>query len=306
MNYTNDLFFSEIPDKLHPYLKVDVINGTNYYRKFIENKSGGTIEGNNFYKYDFDIQNNTPLRSSKLRHPLPVGVGEIFLGKKDLCTFVLIENNIAQIQTFNYYKTCPINNFLENGTGTRHMFLWCIICILKYFPKIKKIELGDNSKINCDGQIKYLAKYYFLKYGKQFYEYYFSFKPIFYSEKYKQLYYENLQKRKITEISIKYIKKLYKKFIQLHNNNTPNKEMIKYFTNMFEENKKMNVIKFFKKIPKKIQHKFCNFFFFITDEIFEKYFNKYIGQTYLLNISQNPKKIIKNIRIHINTIIYPK
>jgi len=279
MNFTNDLFFSEIPDKLHPYLKADVVNGTNYYRKFIENKSGGTIEGNNFHKYDFDIQKN-----------------KIFLGKKDLCTFILIENNIAQIQTFNYYKTCPINNFLENGTGTRHMFLWCIICILKYFPNIKKIELGDNSKINCDGQIKYLAKYYFLKYGKQFYEYYFAFKPIFYSEKYKQLYYENLQKRKITEISIKYIKKLYKKYIELHNNNTPNKEMLKYFTNMFEENNKINVIKFFKKIPKNILHKFCNFFFFITDEIFEKYFNKYIGQTYQLNISQNPKKIIKNIK----------
>lgn len=289
MNYTNDLFSSEIPDKLHPYLKVDSINGTNYYHKFIQNISGGTIEGNNFHKYNFDIQKN-----------------KIFLGKKDLCTFVLIENNIAQIQTFNYYKTCPVNNFLENGTGTRHMFLWIIICILKYFPNVKKIELGDNSKINCDGQIKYLAKYYFIKYGKQFYEYYFAFEPIFYSQKYKQLYYENLEKRKITEISIKYIKKLYKKFIELHNNNKPNKEMLKNFTNIFQENKKMNVIKFFKKIPKNIQHKFCNFFFFITDEIFEKYFNKHIGQTYSLNISQNPKKIIKNIKKHINTNIYPK
>ena len=282
----DDWICKTIPDKVHPYYQADVENRTDYYRKFVQNKKGGAIEENQYHKYDFDVQKD-----------------KIFLGNKERCTFVLIEGKIAQIQSFNYHRTCPVNSYLESGRGTRHMFLWIIICILKHFSKVRRIELGDDTKINCDGKRKYLAKYYFMKYGKQYYEYYFAFLPQFPSEKYKEKYEENLQKRKTAIITLKNIKKFYKEYLEI-NGMSYNGELLKKFTCAFGNRDKMRIVRFYRKSGKEVQIEYCDFFFYLTDKIFKKKFNEYLGQTFAIDIPKNKKKIIKNIRIHIETIIY--
>jgi len=287
----NDLFDNmmcqyTISDKLHPYEQVDLLYNENYYKKYIIEKNGGTIYGNNLYKYDFDIKNNTPLLRSKPMHPFPAGVGEIFLGNKLECAKVEIHKNIAEIHFFGYHKSCSINNFLERNIGTKHMFLWLIICILKNFPNVSRIELGDDSKIECDRIPRLLAKYYFIKYGKQYYELFFNFTPLFYSSNYEKKFLQNIQKRKYLRITKNDFLKIF--------NNYKNKNLNIYnnFIKIFKYNS-ISIVKFYKKIPKNIQYKYCDFFFYMTDELFDKYFHNNLGQTYFIYINDKNEFITK-------------
>lgn len=267
-----------ISDKLHPYEKVDFLYKENYYKKYIIEKEGGAIYGNNLYKYDFDIKDN-----------------KIFLGNKEECARVEIHKKIAEIHFFGFHKSCSINNFLERNKGTKHMFLWLIICILKNFPNVSRIELGDDSKIECDGIHRLLAKYYFIKYGKQYYELFFNFTPIFYSTNYEKKFLQNIQKRKNLRINKKDFIKIY--------NNYKNKNINIYnnFLKIFKYNS-ISIVKFYKKIPKNIQFKYCDFFFYMTDELFDKFFNNNLGQTYFININDK-NKFITNIQNLIEKLI---
>ena len=261
-----------ISDKLHPYYQVDLITNNNFYNRYIEEQNGGKLYGNSFYQYDFEINGN-----------------RIFLGNRKICSDVIINKNVAEIHFFGYHSSCAEKDFLEKNKGTKHMFLWLIICILKNFPNITRIELGDDSKIDCEGTKRLLAKYYFLKYGKQYYEYYFYFSPTFSSQYYQKKYLENIKIRKSLKISKKIIDDVFNNYHNKNNN------LLNSFKEIFGEHTELPLKEFYKKIPKKIQYSYCSFFFYLTDEIFNKYFHNNLGQTYFIEI-KNPKKIIKNIK----------
>lgn len=259
-----------ISEYLHSYKQFDYNTNHifNVYEKYIQNKNGGFFKefGNNKYKYDFEILDN-----------------QIFLGNRNNCVHILIEKNIARIQFFGFQKYCSKNKNLEKNIGTKHMFLWTLIVILKYFNNVNLIELGDDSKIDCNSKKKHLSKYYFLKYGKQYYEKYFNFKPFFNNNKHRIRYKNNLLKRYNLEISISQLKNTYKE------NNYKNKIIYNKFKKIFGENNKISLINLFKKTPKSLQYKYCDFFFDLIDDIFEENFYNTLGETFRYKITNKHK-----------------
>ena len=124
-----------ISKKLHPYKQFDYYteHKFNVYQKYIETQNGGDILGNDYYHYDFEILEN-----------------QIFLGRRDTCARVLIEDKSANIIFFGYQPycskenslkmsflevqdkitesnfTCSKDKTLDKNLGTKHMFLWLL------------------------------------------------------------------------------------------------------------------------------------------------------------------------------------
>jgi hypothetical protein len=244
---------------------------SDYYEKFIE-KSGGAKKpsGNQLFKYDFEILDN-----------------KIFLGdkRKDDCAHVEYDSltKIASILFFGYKEYCSKSEGFVRGIGTRHMFLWLILNILKYFPKVKKISLGDDVKIKCNGISIFLNKYYFLKYGKMYYEYYYDFYPEFMNKREKDIYESHLELRKKIYITKKYIQSL-----QLQNSN--------FFTSIFGEKEELKIIDYLSRISEEEKFKYCESYFFIINDFFARNFGHFLPTTFSYNISKDiADKIKKNI-----------
>ena len=244
---------------------------SDYYEKFIE-KSGGAKKpsGNQLFKYDFEILDN-----------------KIFLGdkRKDDCAHVEYDSltKIASILFFGYKEYCSKSEGFVRGIGTRHMFLWLFLNILKYFPKVKKISLGDDVKIKCNGISVFLNKYYFLKYGKMYYEYYYDFYPEFLNQREKDIYESHLELRKKINITKKYIQSL-----QIQN--------LDFFTSIFGEKEELKIIDMQSRISEEEKFKYCESYFFIINDFFARNFGHFLPTTFSYNISKDiADKIKKNI-----------
>lgn len=257
-----------ISKKLHPYKQFDYYteHTFNVYQKYIETQKGGDILGNDYYHYDFEILEN-----------------QIFLGRRDTCARVLIENKSADIIFFGYQPYCSKDKTLDKNLGTKHMFLWLLICILKYFD-VDKIGLGDRTEIECDDKHYPLSKYYFLKYGKQYYEYYFDF-HIEFIDKYQEKSYKNfLNKRKTLILDINFIIDIIKEF--------GNQKELYIFIELFE-GEKMLMRKYLKKIPNKIKYHYCHFYFYMIDVIYRIYFKEPLPNSFFMNIKDRKKFILR-------------
>jgi hypothetical protein len=259
-----------ISDYLHPYKIFDY--NTNHifdvHKKYIENNELSQNSIKNLY--DFEILDN-----------------QIFFGNKNNCVYVVIKNNIAKIKFFGF--------FTNHSKKIKNLFLWTLFFIMNNFENINLIELTDDIKMDCNNKKKYLAKYYFLKYGEQYYELYFNFTPFFNNNKHKIRYKENRLKRYTLNIDIEQLKNTYK------DNNYNDKIMYNKFKKIFGENKKISLIKFFKKIPKSLQYKYCDFFFDLIDDIFDENFYNSIGQTFHYKID-NKNKFINYIKNKIDEL----
>lgn len=246
---------------------------TDYYEKFIEKKGGSKkMSGNELFKYDFEILDN-----------------KIFLGdkRKDDCAHVEYNSHtkIASILFFGYKEYCSKSEGFVRGIGTKHMFLWLIINILKYFPKVKKISLGDDVKIKCNGNIIFLNKYYFLKYGKMYYEYYYNFYPEFTNNIEKNIYESHRELRKNINITKKYIQGL-----QLPNSD--------FFTNIFGKKDELKIIDYLSRISEEDKYNYCELYFFIINDFFSRNFGHFLPIIFSYNIKKgiidNIKKIFQN------------
>jgi hypothetical protein len=263
---------------MHSYKKCYYHNDCiiDYYEKFIEKTSG-----NQLFKYDFEILDN-----------------KIFLGnkRKDDCADVEYDasTKIASILFFGYKEYCSKSEGFVRCIGTRHMFLWLIVNILKYFPKVKKISLDDDVKIKCNGIIIYLNKYYFLKYGKMYYEYYYGFYPDFLNERERDMYEKVLELRKKITITKKYIQNL-------------NIQNIIFFINIFGENEELKIIDYLLKISEEDKYKYCESYFFIINDFFARNFGHFLPTTFSYNISKDiADKIKKNISELVGDNNFPK
>ena len=253
---------NDILKNKHPYFEVDLRNGTNFFNKFI----GGSyfkISGNKKYQYDFEINGNN-----------------IFLGKGNQCCFVSIENKKANIVWFVYHKYCSVKKNLSENQGTKHMFYHLMKVILENFPDVEYFGLGDDTKITCKGNNIELKYYYFLKYGKLYYQLYFNFNPAFRDGNIsKEKYIDNLKIREKIKITKEELLKIY----QLYSLTYPTSDNeIRYFLTIFDENI-MLVIHFLNKISKEYKVKYCLFFYFLTKHIFiNKFHSSGLPQTFIL------------------------
>jgi hypothetical protein len=259
---------------LHPYSQFDheseIIFAT--YEKYILNQKGGVIEGNNKYQYDFEIQDN-----------------QIFIGRQGFeCIKVLIEDNNtkANIIFFGYKNECSVQKNLKRVTGTRHMFFWMMITILKYFPKITIFVLGDDTKILCNGSPIRTNNYYFLKYGKSYYELYYDFVPYFYygENKYKN----NLKKRLRININKKFIEETFE---ELEKKIHLTQEEKTYFLNLFGNCEEMKIIKFINSVSIEKKEKYCNLFFMIINKYYEDFFTGNPPQYFIYEVVDQKETI---------------
>lgn len=202
---------------VHPYLEVDFRNGTDFFEKFV----GGShtkILGNKKFQYDFEINGNN-----------------IFLGRGKSCCYVSIDNKKADIIWFAYHKYCSIKSNLTEKQGTKHMFYHLLKIIIENFPDVEYFGLGDNVKISCHGEQIDLKYYYFLKYGKLYYQLYFGFNPAYRNgDLSKELYLKNLKLREKVKITKKEIIEIYKNYCLIYKD-----DEINYFINICDENMKL-------------------------------------------------------------------
>lgn len=247
------LIIYTLSHRLHPYYQVDYSHNRRYYQKFIEDKNG-----EKYKKYDFDITNK-----------------RIFLGNNHLCFYAKVKDNIAEIEAYTCENTKPEYNYFEYGKKARYLFLLFIKLIKIYFPYVKEINVLDECFITANKEKFMISIYYFMKYGKPYYEFYFGIKPKFYSEYNKKKYQKNIQKQKNIFISQKLLKKYIKEYFQ-NNPNNPYKSLKSLFAN----NKKIQFSYFLQNIPPIIQNNFSNFFIFLIDCFFRNNCNDFLLQKY--------------------------
>jgi hypothetical protein len=235
------------------------------------------INGNNLQKYDFQIKNN-----------------HIFIGNPYYaCMNILIEDNIATIMWFGHSNNCI------HWKNAKHMFLWGLIVLLKNFPDIEKIILGDDTKYFLQKSIvkKYfeeafqLNKYYFLKYGKMYYELYFDFFIEFEFERIKKIYIEALKKRNESIITKDWIINFLHEFNKKHKNSNINQILID-FTNIFGEYDKLYIYEYLSKFNNIWKEKYCNIFYTMVNLYFDEFISIHLPTSFYYNIEDKNNYIV--------------
>jgi len=217
---------------MHHYQKSDRFNHNIFksYEKMLKFQNG-----NNIAKYDFEIKGN-----------------HLFIGNPYYaCMDIRIEDNFAYIQWFGHEEKCT------HFKGSKHMFLWGCIVIMKHFPNVKQFSIGDDTKIICGTNYYQLNKYYFLRYGKSYYEKYFDFLP----EKFYglDLYTDFIKKQYLSlYITNKWIDNLFNKEVK-------DKNLKKEFQ---IENEKMKIQDYLNSFNMNKKRIYCDIFYYLIDKYF--------------------------------------
>ena len=183
-------------------------------------------------------------------------------------------------------------NKCAHWKNAKHMFLWGLIVLLKEFPKTKRINLEDDTKIKCkNGGIYHLAKYYFLRYGKLYYQLYFDFNIYFYLQKSRIQYDESLIKRNSAKITKKWITET----LQELNVNIPE------FINIFGKNHEMNIGDYLNYFTIELRKKYCDIFYIIVGEFYDQFIINPLPTTFYININ-NKEEILEYLQIKLHNL----
>jgi hypothetical protein len=256
----NELFEPRIftlSESLHSYKQFDYNTNHKFdvYNKYIENNSNNDI-------YDFEINEN-----------------DIFLGNKNNCVYIYINNNVSIIDFFGFQ-----DNIESKNTKILYLLSFLLIFI---FHNTNIIEINNNTKISYKYHIlnksynrnkKDLSKLYFLKYGKYFSEYFFDFEPVYYCKK---KHNENIEKRNNILINRNIIMKTYKEF----NYKFYDKVMNKKIRKIFGKKKEITLKDFLDNFTDDLINKYYYFFFDLIDLYFILNFNDIIIQTFQYKIN---------------------
>lgn len=112
-------------------------------------------------------------------HKITIRIGN----KKYECIVLSIDKSSiykAELDYFNYYKTCNITNDLERKKGNKLMMNTLINFIKLKYPVTKTIYLIDAAIYPCSANDTYkntfsLYDYYLFKYGSSYYKYNYGF-----------------------------------------------------------------------------------------------------------------------------------
>lgn len=251
--------------EIHHYKKSDIHNNFIHksFEKFIVKKGGMKFSnGNNIQKYDFEIKNN-----------------HIFIGNPYYaCMDILIEDiNYAMVMWFGHTSNCI------HWKKSKHMFLWGIIVLLKNFPNIKKIILGDDTKRYCDKEAFQLNKYYFLKYGRMYYELYFYFSIEFEFETTRKQYIEALKKRNESIIKKEWVINFLQELNKKKQYNNFDKIMFD-FINLFDENNQLYISQYLSNFDDLIKEKYCSIFYKMVNLYFDEFISIYLPTLFYYKI----------------------
>jgi len=263
--------------ELHPYIQAEMHSEYIFgiYDKFVDEK--GMVGG----KKEFKDTHNKQIYDF-------VKIGDnLFIGHpKNACMTINVENKEAMIMWFGHIKNCA------HWRNAKHMFLWGLVVLLREFPKIKKISLGDDTKIKCKNSIHRLAKYYFLRYGAMYYELYFDFKIYFQLKQDKKQYEEALYKRKKTKITKIWVKD----FLLEINENPP------IFIDVFGNNLEMPIEEYLSCFKQDLRKEYCDIFYLLTSSFFNSFISISLPSTFYINIDKK-SKFVKYLKEKINKII---
>jgi hypothetical protein len=109
-------------------------------------------------------------------------------------------NYAAVLNTVHYDQSCTVDGKMKRGSGTKEMVNFALDLLKK--RGVKKVQLTDKSKIDCNGTEVDLKLMHFFKYGETWYEKNFGFKP---EAKY-QTKYEEVKKRRLEKLDVELLK----------------------------------------------------------------------------------------------------
>lgn len=185
------------------------------------------------------------------------------IDNKDNCIFIIIDENIAYIEgiTSNKYTKCFDTPELNNGKSLMEI---TIKMLKKYKDKLKinKIQLKDNSFIQCDSTKICLADLSFLQYNETFYGK-FGFIP--FDEKINKKYLKNraiLQTKLVGNINLIKILNEYEEDID----DKIKDKMIHNYTKY----KETNIVQWFYKFSRKYFNADCKLMDYLVDTIYKE------------------------------------
>lgn len=252
---------------LHHYLQSDIETEFIFdvYSRFIyRNQKGGNKvfkNGNKLQTYDF----------VKAGHNLFIGE------RKNACMTIRINRKEAEISWFGHVKNCA------HWKNSKHMFLCGIIVLLKEFPQIKKIILGDDTKIKCRTGIHRLSKYYFLRYGKLYYELYFDFHIDFQYKYSKQQYEDALKKRETLKITRSWVEDF---LVEI-------KAYEPEFIQVFGDRNEILIAEYLSHMTFEIRKKYCDTFYSVMTAFFDTFISISLQLTFYKNVDSNFRKYLK-------------
>jgi len=243
----------------HPYYLCSIFKNFSFdfYNKFLINKIGGKIVGNDKLKYHFEKYKSNQ---------------GFFIGKNPHCVDVFIDNNEAIINNFSYFTNCSILGNFTRKNGTKHLMDVTLYLIKNYYKNIKIVKLSDTSFITCNNNKFQLFQYMILFYGITYYMK-FGFIP----ENHNKLININ-QKINNTFISIDDISYFIEYNNQLNIKNIINKNK-HFFTicNNILHNKSFKLRNFLDKIKflKDLSKNYYTYFFNFVNYIYNKFFPEF-------------------------------
>jgi len=252
---------------LHHYLQSDIETEFIFdvYSRFIYRKQKGGNKvfknGNKLQTYDF----------VKAGHNLFIGE------RKNACMTIRINRKEAEISWFSHVKNCA------HWKNSKHMFLWGIIVLLKEFPQIKKIILGDDTKIKCRTGIHRLSKYYFLRYGKLYYELYFDFHIDFQYKYSKQQYEDALKKRETLKITRSWVEDFLAEI----------KAYEPEFIQVFGDRNEILIAEYLSHMTFEIRKKYCDTFYSVITAFFDTFISISLQLTFYKNVDSNFRKYLE-------------
>jgi hypothetical protein len=252
---------------LHHYLQSDIENEFIFdvYSRFIYGKQKGGNKafknGNKLQTYDFVKVNNN-----------------LFIGeRRNACMTIRVNKHEAEIYWFGHVKNCA------HWKNSKHMFLWGIIVLLKEFQRVKKILLGDDTKIKCKNGIHRLSKYYFLRYGKLYYELYFDFHIDFQYKYSKQQYEDALQKRETLKIKRSWVEDFLAEI----------KAVEPEFIQVFGDRNEILIADYLSHMTLELRKKYCDIFYSIITAFFDTFISISLQLTFYKNVDSDFIKYLK-------------
>jgi hypothetical protein len=154
--------------------------------------------------------------------------------KKSPCVIITIDKNqMATIQSvsFDEKRECSLLHTKYSKSVIRNVLKCSLLLAIKIFKNIDIFSLTDNSMIECGPDKISLSDYYYIKYGKSWYQFHFDAKPKYKNEIKNKIYiFKRLMKKKMKNNSkekiIKYCSKYYDNI----------EEIIKFINKYYYEN----------------------------------------------------------------------
>jgi len=152
--------------------------------------------------------------------------------KKSQCLTIIINNSstaIIQNVSFDKTKKCTLLHKKYSEGIIKNLVKCSLLLSISLFKHLKYFSLTDNSIIECGVEKIALSDYYFVKYGKSWYQYNFDAKP----ENKREIHnktniFRRLMKKKLSKSFIKDYMKYYSKY---YNNVDEMVEIISKYSN---------------------------------------------------------------------------